>query len=145
MFPVSLDKAGPKHSTSVPFSVGVAVPLSVDVKEVALVPNPVPVVTVKGLPDPQGRGPSIVACVREHSLLPPPTLQMVIPLMSPETVHLKVKVSPGQVGRGAVSSAVTTPGNRPMKGNISSSMYTTIAGFYTGIEGNYARISLLRQ
>ena len=41
MFPASLDKAGPKHSTSVPFSAGVAVPLSVDVKEVALVPNPV--------------------------------------------------------------------------------------------------------
>ena len=32
----------------------VAVPLSVDVQEVALVPNPVPVVTVKGLVDPQG-------------------------------------------------------------------------------------------
>ena len=101
-FPASLDKAGPKHSTSVPFRAEVAVPLSVDVKEVAFVPNPDPVVTVKGLPDPQGRGPSIVACVREHSLLPP-TLQMVIPLMSPVTVHLKVKVSPGQVGEGPCS------------------------------------------
>ena len=54
MFPVSLDKAGPKHSTRVPSSSEVAVPLSVDEKEVALVPNPVPVATVKGLPGPQG-------------------------------------------------------------------------------------------
>ena len=46
MLSTSLDKAGPKHSTSVPFSVGVTVPLSVDVKEVALVPNPVTGVTV---------------------------------------------------------------------------------------------------
>ena len=54
MFPASLEKAGPKHSTSVSFSAEVAVPLRVDEKEVALVPNPVPVVTVKGLPDQQG-------------------------------------------------------------------------------------------
>ena len=46
-------------------------------------------------------------------------------------------------GGGAVNCAVTTSGNRPMKGNISSSMYTQLAEFYTGIEGNYARISLL--
>ena len=39
--------AGPKHSTSVPFSAGVAVPLSVDVNEVVLVPNPVPNIAVK--------------------------------------------------------------------------------------------------
>ena len=38
--------AGPKHSTSVPFSAGSAVPLNVDVKEV-LVPNPVPGLAVK--------------------------------------------------------------------------------------------------
>ena len=92
MFPASLDKAGPKHSTNIPFSVGVAVPLSVDEKEVALVPNPVPVVTVKRLPDPQGPGSSAVLCARVHSLFPP-TLQMVIPFLSPVTVHLKVKVS----------------------------------------------------
>ena len=109
MFPASLEKAGPKHSTSVPFSSGVAVPLSVDEKEVALVPKPVPVVTVKGLPDPQGLGSSAVLCTREHSLLPP-TLQMVIPFLFPVTVHLKVKVSPGQVGGAAVSCPVTTPG-----------------------------------
>ena len=34
------------HSTSVPFSAGSAVPLSVDVKEV-LVPNPLPGLAVK--------------------------------------------------------------------------------------------------
>ena len=91
MFPASLEKAGPKHSTSVPSSVGAAVPLSVDEKEVAFVPNPVPVVTVKGLPDPQGPGAPAVLCTSEHSLLPP-TLQMVIPFLSPVTLHLKVKV-----------------------------------------------------
>ena len=64
---VSLEKAGPKHSTSVPFSVGVAVPLSVDVKKVALVvPNPVPVVTLKGLRDPQGPGEFAIVCSSEH-------------------------------------------------------------------------------
>ena len=43
MFPASLEKAGPKHSTSVPFSAEAAVPLSVDEKKVALVvPNPAP-------------------------------------------------------------------------------------------------------
>ena len=54
LFPTSLEKAGPKHSTRVPFSAGIAVPLSVDEKEVALVvPKPVPDVVVKTLPDPQ--------------------------------------------------------------------------------------------
>ena len=102
MFPASLDNAGPKHSTSVPFSSEVAVPLSVDEKEVALVvPNPVTGVTVNA-----SLGPQIVekvdVCTREHSLLPP-TLQMVIPFLSPVTVHMKVKVSPGQMGGPAVN------------------------------------------
>ena len=109
MFPASLDKAGPKHSTRVSSSMVVAVPLSVDEKEVPLVPNPVPVVTVKGLLDPQKLGSSAVLCTREHSLLPF-TLQMVIPFLSPVTVHLKVKVSPGQVGGAAVNCPVTSPG-----------------------------------
>ena len=109
VFPAFLARSGPKHSTSVPSSLGDAVPLSVDEKEVAFVPNPDPVATVKGLPDPQGRGPSIVVCTRGHSLLPPSTLQMVIPLMSPVTVHLKVKVSPGQVESAAVNCPVTPP------------------------------------
>ena len=108
MFPASLEKPGQKHSTSVPFSARVAVPLSVEVKEVALVPNPVSVVIVKGLPDPQGLGSSAVLCTSEHSLLPP-TLQMVIPFLSPVTVHLKEKVSPGQVGGAAVNCAETSP------------------------------------
>ena len=47
LFPGSTLLAGPKHSTSVPFSAGSAVPLSVDVKEVALVPNPLPGLAVK--------------------------------------------------------------------------------------------------
>ena len=38
--------ADPKHSTSVPFSAGSAVPLNVDVKSI-LVPNPVPGLAVK--------------------------------------------------------------------------------------------------
>ena len=110
MFPGSLSRSGPKHSTSVPFSAGVAVPLSVDVKEVALAdPNPVPTVTVKGLSVPHGPGAFAVLCSSEHSLLPPPTLQRVTPSLSPVTVHLKVKVSPGQVGGDAVNCPVTTP------------------------------------
>ena len=102
--------AGPKHSTSVPFSVVVAVPLSVDEKEVALVPNPVPDLAVKALPDPQVEE-DVDLCARIHSLLPF-TLQMVKPFMSPVTVHLKVKVSPGQVGEAAVKVPVTSPGEK---------------------------------
>ena len=45
--------AGPKHSTSVPLSAEVAVPLSVDKNEVALVPNPIPDLAVKASPGPQ--------------------------------------------------------------------------------------------
>ena len=83
--------------------------LSVDEKEVALVPNPVSVVTVKALPDPHGPGALAVLCTREHSPLPT-TLQMVIPFMSPVTVHLNVQVSPRQVGGAAVNCPVTLPG-----------------------------------
>ena len=103
----SLDKAGPKHSTSVPSSGVVAVPLSVEVKEVALVPNPVSVVTVKGLSDPQGPGSSAVLCSRVHSLVSA-SLQMVIPFTSP-TVHWKVIVSPGQVGGAPVNCPASQP------------------------------------
>ena len=95
MFPTrlwaSLENSGPKHSISVPFSVVVAVPFSVDEKELALVPKPVPVVTVKALPDPQGLEVPAVLCNRAQAILPF-TLQMVIPLTSPPTVHLKVKI-----------------------------------------------------
>ena len=99
--------AGPKHSTNVPFSAGVAVPLSVDEKEVALVPNPVKDVAVKASPGPQ-RMELVVLCERLHSsLVLFPTLQLVNPFMSPVTVHLKVKVSPGQVGGAAVNCPAT--------------------------------------
>ena len=102
--------AGPKHSTTVLFSAEIAVPLSVDEKEVALVPgpNPVPDLALKGSPDPQVEEDDNL-CSRRHSLFPP-TLQTVIPLMSPVTVHLKVKVSSGQVGRAAVNCPATLPG-----------------------------------
>ena len=46
--------AGPKHSTSVPSSVEVAVPLSVDENEVApVIPKPVSGVALKSLLGPQ--------------------------------------------------------------------------------------------
>ena len=109
MFPWSTLLAGPKHSTSVPFSVGSAVPLSVDVNEVAVVPNPVPDLAMKTLPGPQIDDADDL-CTRIHWLLPP-TLQTVNPLMSPVTVHLKVNVSPGQVGEAAVSCPVASPEN----------------------------------
>ena len=57
IFPASLARPGPKQMTSVSFSAGAALPLSVDVKEVALiVSNPFSVATVKALADPQGTG-----------------------------------------------------------------------------------------
>ena len=84
-------------------------PLSVDVKEVApVVPNPVPDVAVKGLPDPHGRSCDVL-CSRPHSSFSP-TPQVVIPFMSPVTIQLKVKVSSGQVGRGTVNCPATSPG-----------------------------------
>ena len=102
--------AGPKHSTSVPFSAGVAVPLSCDVKEVVLVPNAVPNIAVKLSLGPQ-IDEELDLCNRGHSMLPP-TLQIVNPFMSPVTVHLIVKISPGQVGGAAVNCPVTLPGGK---------------------------------
>ena len=102
--------AGPKHSTSVLFSMGLAGPLSVDEKKVALVPNPVTAIAVKTSCGPQMEE-DVDLCTRVHSLLPP-TLQSVIPLMSPVTVHVKVKVSPGQVGGAAVNCPATSSGNK---------------------------------
>ena len=102
-----------KHSTSVPSSTGSAVALSVDVKG-PLVPNPLSGIAVKGWLAPLGiQVLRLVAvkCDRGHRLVPllllPFTLQTVFPLMSPVTVHLKVKVSPGQVGGGAVNCPAT--------------------------------------
>ena len=102
-----------KHSISVPSSVGDAVAVSVDEKEVAsITPNPVPVVAVRT--GPHVDTPAVV-CARIHSLLPPSTLQVVCLVLSPVTVHLKVKVSPGQVGGGAVSCPATSSGKKPIK------------------------------
>jgi len=85
------------------------VPLSVDEKEVAFVSNPVPDLAVKT------SRPQVVVdedlCCRAHSLFPP-TLHVVSPLMSPVTVHLKIKVSPGQVGGAAVNCPATSPGDK---------------------------------
>ena len=107
LFPGSTLLAGPKHSTSVPSSAGVALPLSVDVKDVARVPNP-----VTGLDLKLSLGPQIEVeldlCNRLHSMLPF-TLQVVTPLMFPVTVHLKVKVPPGQTREAAVKCPATSP------------------------------------
>ena len=114
LFPES--RVESKHSTSVPFSTGSAVVLSVDVKG-PLAPNPLSGIAVKrGLVplDMQVLADPVVRCGRTHRLLLllllPFTLQTVVPVMSPVTVHLKVKVSSGQVGGGAVSCPVTSPG-----------------------------------
>ena len=110
MFPASLARPGPKHSTSVPSSVEVPIPLSVDVKDVAPdVPNPLPVVSVKSVEDPHKEETPPVLCGRIHSLLAP-TLQMVNPFMSPVTLQVKVKVLSGQVGGAGVNCPVTSPG-----------------------------------
>ena len=104
--------AGPKHSTSVPSSSEVALPLSVDVKKVALVvPNSGPDLAAKVLFSPHIDVAPVVPCNRPHSLLPP-TLQMVTPRMSPVTVHLKVKVLPGQMEGAAVNCPLTSPGRK---------------------------------
>ena len=110
LFPESTVAPGPKHSTSVPSRKGSAVALSVDVKG-PLVPNPLSDIAVKGwlVPlDVQVLAAPADTCAREHRLLLPFTLQRVIPLVSPVTVHLKVKVSPGQVGGAAVNCPTTS-------------------------------------
>ena len=53
MFSILLSIPGPKHSTSVPFSVEFAVPLSVDEKEELVVPYPASAVAVKAFCGPQ--------------------------------------------------------------------------------------------
>ena len=108
IFSAVLLRSGPKHSTSVPFSAGVVVPLSVDEKEVALVPNPVSGIALKAPPDPHVAVAPAVLCERIHSLLPS-TLQRVTPLLSPPTVQLIVKLPPGQVGGAAVNHPATSP------------------------------------
>ena len=112
LFPWSTVASGPKHSTSVPSRTGSAVALSVDVKG-PLVPKPLSGTAVKGWLAPLGvheLTAPVDKCARVHRLLLPPTLHMVVPL--PVIVHLKVKVSPGQVGGAAVNCAATSPGDK---------------------------------
>ena len=131
MLSSSLEKAGPKHSTSVPFS---AVPLSVDEKKLVLVANPVAGLAVKALSCPQVDMEPTVLCGSRHSLLPF-TLQMVTPFIFPVTVHLKVKTSPGQVGGAAVNCPATlyTQSGREM--HLHNTMYSSLAvsNHWTGI------------
>ena len=111
MFPGSTLLSGPKHSTSVPFRLGSAVPLSVDENEVASFdPNPVPDLAVKASSGPQIEE-EVDLCSRGHSLLPA-TLHVVISSMFPTTVHLKVKASPIQVGGTAANCPATSPGEK---------------------------------
>ena len=111
MFPGFTLLSGPKHSTSVPFSVGAAVTLRVDVKEVAsLLANSVPDLALKVSLGPQVEE-KVDLWKRLHSLLPF-TLQMVNPFMSPETLHLNVKISPGQVGGAAINCPASPPGQK---------------------------------
>ena len=85
-------------------------PLSVDEKEVENdIPNPVPGLAVKA-PSCQQRVEEVDLCTRGHVELLLFTLQTVNPLMSPITVQLKVKVSPGQVG-----AVVNCPAAFPIK------------------------------
>ena len=85
-----------------------AVPVSVDEKEVELLPNSAPGLAVKALPGPHVDAALAVLCVRIHSLLPF-TLQMVTPFLSPPTVQLKIKLLPGQVGGASVNRPATGP------------------------------------
>ena len=98
---------GPMHSTNVPSSSGVAVPLNVDRKELALT---VSNMAVKAL---QVEVTLVSRCNRVQLLLPPSTLQKVTPLVSPATVHSKQMVSPGQAGGAAINCPATllVPGN----------------------------------
>ena len=97
--------AGPKHSTNVPLSAEFPVPLNVEEKEVAFVPNPVPDLAVKALSRPQSEE-GVDLCTRTHSV---PTLQVVTPLMFPKTVHPKVNASAGQVGEAGENCPAASP------------------------------------
>ena len=100
-----------KHSTSTPSSTESAVALSVDVKG-PFDPNPLSDIAVKRWLVPLGIQvlvAPVVRCDRAQRLVLPFTLQTVVPLMTPTTVHLKVKVSPGQVGGAAMSCPATWP------------------------------------
>ena len=115
MFPGLTLLSGPKHSNSIPSIVELAVPLNDDVNEVAsFVPNPVPDLAVKSFSGPQTEEEEVDRCERGHSLLPF-TLQVVIPLTSPTTVHVKEKIPPEHVGGAAVNCPVTNPEGNTVK------------------------------
>ena len=83
-------------------------PLSVDEKEELFVPNPGPAVAVKTFCGPQWAVLPADACDNVHTLFPP-TLQVVNPVMSPVTLHVKVKVPSEHVGGAAVNCPVAAP------------------------------------
>ena len=88
--------SGPKHSTSMPSSSGIAVAFSVDENEVAFA---LPGLAVKALFGPQVSV-LVCNCVKVHKSLVPFTLQRMIafmPLMV-VTVQLNVNATPGHVG-----------------------------------------------
>ena len=123
MFPTSLARVGPKHSTSVPSSATSVIPqLNVDVNEVAVV---VLNLASQTPPGPQSSVSFGLLWVRPHSVpLLPPTLQMVIPLLSPATVHRKVKGSWGQEGGGAVNCPpATSPGDKKPTHPLMQNLY----------------------
>ena len=109
LFPGAVEAAGPKHSTSMPFSVSAAVVLSVDVNKGPTVPNPAAPWAVKTLSGPQTALPPADICPRVQKVSLLFTLQSVVPLKLPLTVHLKVMVASGQVGGAAVNCPITLP------------------------------------
>ena len=108
MFPGSTLLSGPKHSNSMLSILELAVPLRDDENEVEVVPNPIPDLAVKSLSGPQTEEEEVDLCDRGQSLLLP-TLQVVIPVSSPSTVHVKEKVSPEHVGGAAVNCPAPHP------------------------------------
>ena len=115
-FPAAVELTGPKHSTSTPRSVVTAVVLSIDVNRVAFgSPNPATGVAVKAMFNgPLGPQLAVPAdkCASVHTLIEPPTLQRVVPVVSPVTLQVKVKVSPGQVEGAGVNCPETSPENK---------------------------------
>jgi len=112
------------------------VPLSVDEKEVTLVPNSDPDVAVNTRPAPHVDEAPAVLCGRVHSLLPF-TFQMVIPLLFPPTVHPKLKVLPGQVGGAALNCADASPAGEhhrfelyKINQDLCTSVTTQVLGLY---------------
>ena len=108
MFPGSTLLSGPKHSNSILSILELAVPLRDEENEGPLVPNPIPDLAVKSLSGPQTEEEESDLCRRGHSLFSP-TLQVVIPVLVPSTVHVKEKVSPEHVGGAALNCPATHP------------------------------------